>query len=323
MNPVLCLARLGCIVSLLLGCAGNLLANQAPAQKPPQTQSPNQPSGPQPSAAPVSALTDTGWPRNVVSGETTITVFQPQIDTWDGFRLTGRAAVAVTEKAGAPPYTASCTVGRCPHRQGRSSRDAREVHDHIGRLSRRRERRAANGQDSPGSHHPTQADRAGALRSGGGGVRRGTEGRISCGEERSADRSDLDGALDAHSGERRSGVSRGEGHIADASAEHAPAAVEGCCRQTLLEDLRRLDGGARLDGHVDGRGEGAWRLREGTQSCHQRKGCRHARGRRPERSEDGAVAQEGGATHLSSRRSRPSSSCSRAIQSTSRSKARR
>ena len=103
MNPALCLARLGCIVSLLLGCAANLLANQAPAQKPPQTQSPNQPSGAQPSAAPVSALTDTGWPRNVVSGETTITVFQPQVDTWDGFRLTGRAAVAVTEKAGAAP----------------------------------------------------------------------------------------------------------------------------------------------------------------------------------------------------------------------------
>ena len=54
-------------------------------------------------ATAVTALTDTGWPRDIMSGQTKITIYQPQIDTWDGFRLTSRAAVAVTEKADTPP----------------------------------------------------------------------------------------------------------------------------------------------------------------------------------------------------------------------------
>ena len=51
----------------------------------------------------MTALTDTGWPRDVMTGQTTITVYQPQIDSWDGFHMAARSAVAVTEKAGTPP----------------------------------------------------------------------------------------------------------------------------------------------------------------------------------------------------------------------------
>src|SRR5258706_12714482 len=46
-------------------------------------------------AAPVSALTDSGWPRVIVTSDTRLTVYRPQVDSWDGFRLEGRAAVAV------------------------------------------------------------------------------------------------------------------------------------------------------------------------------------------------------------------------------------
>ena len=54
---------------------------------------------------PVIAVTDSGWPRDIVSGGTTITVFQPQVDAWDGFHFTGRAAVEVRESSSdAPVY---------------------------------------------------------------------------------------------------------------------------------------------------------------------------------------------------------------------------
>jgi hypothetical protein len=58
-------------------------------------------------AAPVGALTDSGWPRIVPTNDGKITVYQPQIDSWDGFRVDGRAAVAVSLTAkpnDAPTY---------------------------------------------------------------------------------------------------------------------------------------------------------------------------------------------------------------------------
>jgi len=61
-------------------------------------------------AAPVSALTDSGWPRVVVTNDTRLTVYQPQVDSWDGFRLEGRAAVAVAMTP-APVTGASPTYG--------------------------------------------------------------------------------------------------------------------------------------------------------------------------------------------------------------------
>jgi hypothetical protein len=46
-----------------------------------------------------------GWPRLVTTGQTTLTVYQPQLDSWQGNHLTGRAVVAVqTPNAKAPIY---------------------------------------------------------------------------------------------------------------------------------------------------------------------------------------------------------------------------
>ncbi len=43
------------------------------------------------------ALTDKGWPRKFTSGANTFSVYQPQIEQWQGNRLEARAAVAVTD----------------------------------------------------------------------------------------------------------------------------------------------------------------------------------------------------------------------------------
>lgn len=62
------------------------------------------PTTPAPAAAPpVTALTDTGWPREIRSGQTTLTVYQPQLDEWDGFHLSGRSAVAAREGSAQTP----------------------------------------------------------------------------------------------------------------------------------------------------------------------------------------------------------------------------
>ncbi|KAI3609736.1 RTX toxins and related Ca2+-binding protein [Cupriavidus necator H850] len=44
------------------------------------------------------------WPRNFDAATDHVELYQPQIETWDGNRLSGRAAVAVGEKSGSPTY---------------------------------------------------------------------------------------------------------------------------------------------------------------------------------------------------------------------------
>jgi hypothetical protein len=46
---------------------------------------------------------DAGWPRQFLSGTATFSVYQPQVDTWQGNRLDVRAAVAVQDTAAAEP----------------------------------------------------------------------------------------------------------------------------------------------------------------------------------------------------------------------------
>ena len=50
-----------------------------------------------------SAPTDIGWPRQVKGGGATITVYQPQVDSWDGNVLKERAAVSVATQASPTP----------------------------------------------------------------------------------------------------------------------------------------------------------------------------------------------------------------------------
>ena len=46
---------------------------------------------------PGAALTDKGWPRKFVNGANSMTVYQPQLEQWQGNRLEARAAVAITD----------------------------------------------------------------------------------------------------------------------------------------------------------------------------------------------------------------------------------
>ncbi|MBN8928341.1 MAG: hypothetical protein BGO51_24105 [Rhodospirillales bacterium 69-11] len=46
----------------------------------------------------------TDWPRSFTAGGEKLEIYQPQIDTWDGIRLTGRAAFAIGAADGVPTY---------------------------------------------------------------------------------------------------------------------------------------------------------------------------------------------------------------------------
>ncbi len=76
-----------------------------------QTAATQQPPGAG-SAPPVAAATesafddpppDTGWPRILAGSGQTFTVYQPQLDSWDGFTLEAHAAVAVETGGEQPP----------------------------------------------------------------------------------------------------------------------------------------------------------------------------------------------------------------------------
>jgi hypothetical protein len=52
---------------------------------------------------PAEAIIDDPWPRQLVSGGNTFSVFQPQYERWEQGRLEGRAAVAVEHAASPQP----------------------------------------------------------------------------------------------------------------------------------------------------------------------------------------------------------------------------
>jgi hypothetical protein len=76
------MTRCGMGLVLMLG-AGASAAGQPPARA-------------QAQAAETDSV-DVGWPRQYTSGGTTFTVYQPQLDEWDGDQLAAHAAVAVKE----------------------------------------------------------------------------------------------------------------------------------------------------------------------------------------------------------------------------------
>ena len=117
MNAVSRVASVACTVGLLAAMVQPTPAEQsAPKAAPPQATPSGQPTGTQSARAPdVAALTDAGWPRVITSGQTRITVYQPQIDSYTGYHLAGRAAVAVTEGADAPPIYGIVQVSADAH----------------------------------------------------------------------------------------------------------------------------------------------------------------------------------------------------------------
>ena len=46
----------------------------------------------------------TGWPRTFVNGGTTSKIYQPQLESWDGFTLKGNAAVEIDQTGAEPVF---------------------------------------------------------------------------------------------------------------------------------------------------------------------------------------------------------------------------
>lgn len=93
------LAGLTACAVLGLGAASWLQAGAAaPGQAAPAAQA--APAGQAPAAAP---SIDGIWPREVATSIGKVTLYQPEVDSWDGARLEFRAAVAVSAGADKPP----------------------------------------------------------------------------------------------------------------------------------------------------------------------------------------------------------------------------
>lgn len=79
---------------------GSLLVSSCPAQ----SQSAEEPN------APIGSPAAGEWPRVYVTGTTTNTVYQPQVESWDGFTLTARNAVSVQTPQHPQPVYGAITV---------------------------------------------------------------------------------------------------------------------------------------------------------------------------------------------------------------------
>jgi hypothetical protein len=83
-------------------CLSALLATLI-AAPPVFAQAPSKPPAPPKNPAGEPATVDGGWPRVVKTTAGTFTLYQPQLDAWDGYRLEFRAAVSIAEKEGVEP----------------------------------------------------------------------------------------------------------------------------------------------------------------------------------------------------------------------------
>jgi len=87
-------------LAMLSGCA----------QKGKEASSSTDTSTTTPTAAPSAAQSpappppDEGWPRTFVNGGTTSKIYQPQLESWDGFTLKGTAAVEVDQTGAEPVF---------------------------------------------------------------------------------------------------------------------------------------------------------------------------------------------------------------------------
>ncbi|HET7536809.1 MAG TPA: hypothetical protein VFJ90_10165, partial [Candidatus Didemnitutus sp.] len=87
------------------------------AMSAPTSPAPGQPGQPG-EAAPAEEPDPEAWPRAITRDKVTYTVYQPQLDSWDGIGLVCRAAVSVLPEGGKEPtygiihMTAETTVDR-------------------------------------------------------------------------------------------------------------------------------------------------------------------------------------------------------------------
>lgn len=80
-------AALALIFTALFGAASAAYAQRGPT-----------------AASAASVAGDLGWPRDFDIGSDQLEVYQPQIETWQGDRMSGRMAIAVGPKNGSPTY---------------------------------------------------------------------------------------------------------------------------------------------------------------------------------------------------------------------------
>jgi hypothetical protein len=78
-------------------------AAPAAAQDAPKTGPKSAPAAPASATAPAAEPVDGGWPREVKTSAGLVTAYQPQLDAWDGSRLSFYAAVALREAPEANP----------------------------------------------------------------------------------------------------------------------------------------------------------------------------------------------------------------------------
>lgn len=98
-------------VLVLAGITGAWAQNSQPASElpaaPSAVQSGQAASAPSPpsagAATPADLVSQERWPREVKSGQNIFTVYQPQLDSWDGFHLEAKAAVSVKTSGNAHP----------------------------------------------------------------------------------------------------------------------------------------------------------------------------------------------------------------------------
>jgi hypothetical protein len=85
--PIFSMLVRGCAVVLVWGCASTV-----PSQQEGQQAALAQSGGDPPEAA---AVTPDPWPKTITQGGATYTLYQPQLDSWDGHNIAAHAAVSV------------------------------------------------------------------------------------------------------------------------------------------------------------------------------------------------------------------------------------
>jgi len=94
-------------LTLVLGAAALFGAGQTPAPAgktaaPAAKKASPAPKAPAPAAAAAASI-DGIWPREIKTSIGTVTIYQPQVDTWDGIQIEFRLAVSVQASAEVPP----------------------------------------------------------------------------------------------------------------------------------------------------------------------------------------------------------------------------
>ena len=170
------------------GAAG---APASPAARPPATPTPK----PTPAGAPAASREGTGntpWPREATEGGRTFTVYQPQIEKWDGIRLHARAAVSVESQAsplqhfGVVWFSARADVDKANRLVALADFKVDKFTFPVGARPGRRVPEGARAAAAPGSEPDLARPDP-----GGAGHHRGPAGRgrlASAGQERSAAR---------------------------------------------------------------------------------------------------------------------------------------